>query len=214
MNPAILRNFLESADANEAENFVEQYLCNVGSALDSPALRQYLSLSAYFCAAGFIQELGGDPAQLADGLEDRQLLSQAIAPQTLRDCLLQILLKTLQLRDNASSRQGRSLFRQAVLYLEEHYTDESLSLNQVAREISVSANYLSAVFSQEMGMTFTEYVTGKRMENAKELLRTTNKRSGEVAFAVGYREPHYFSFLFKKTQGCTPRDYRTGGGKA
>lgn len=80
MKPAILRNFLESADANEAENFVEQYLCNVGSALDSPALRQYLALSAYFCAAGFIQELGGDPAQLADGLEDRQLLSQAIAP--------------------------------------------------------------------------------------------------------------------------------------
>ena len=214
MNPAILRNFLESADANEAENFVEQYLCNVGSALDSPALRQYLALSAYFCAAGFIQELGGDPAQLADGLEDRQLLSQAIAPQTLRDCLLQILLKTLQLRDNASSRQGRSLFRQAVLCLEEHYTDESLSLNQVAREISVSANYLSAVFSQEMGLTFTEYVTGKRMEKAKELLRTTNKRSGEVAFAVGYRDPHYFSFLFKKTQGYTPRDYRTGGGKA
>lgn len=214
MDPSILRSFLESADANEAESFVEQYLLNVGDALDSPALRQYLSLSAYFCAAGFIQELGGDPAQLANALADWELLRQAVSPQTLRACLLQILLQTLHLRDNASSRQGRSLFRQAVLYLEEHYTDESLSLNQVAREISVSANYLSAVFSQEMGMTFTEYVTGKRMEKAKELLRTTGKRSGEVAFAVGYRDPHYFSFLFKKTQGCTPRDYRTGGGKA
>ena len=63
-------------------------------------------------------------------------------------------------------------------------------------------------------MTFTEYVTDKRMEKAKELLRTTNKRSGEVAFAVGYRDPHYFSFLFKKTQGCTPRVYRAGGGRA
>ena len=46
---------------------------------------------------------------------------------------------------------------------------------------------------------------------ARELLRTTDKRSGEVAAAVGYRDPHYFSFLFKKTQGCTPRDYRGGG---
>ena len=76
---------------------------------------------------------------------------------------------------------------------------------------NISANYLSAVFSQEMGATFTEYVTGNRMELAKELLRTTDKRSGEVAAAVGYRDPHYFSFLFKKTQGCTPRDYRGGG---
>ena len=64
---------------------------------------------------------------------------------------------------------------------------------------------------QEIGETFTEYVTGKRMDLARELLRNTDKRSGEVAAAVGYRDPHYFSFLFKKTQGCTPRDYRGGG---
>ena len=152
--------------------------------------------------------------QLPAVLGDRDLLGQALSAQDLQTCLQQILLQTVHLRDNASNRQGRSLYKQAVCYLEEHYTDEALSLNQVAREISVSANYLSAVFSQEMGMTFTEYVTGKRMEKAKELLRTTNKRSGEVAFAVGYRDPHYFSFLFKKTQGCTPRDYRAGGGRA
>ena len=98
-----------------------------------------------------------------------------------------------------------------VAYIDGHFTEESLSLNQVAREVNISANYLSAVFSQEIGATFTEYVTGKRMERAKELLRSTDKRSGEVAAAVGYKDPHYFSFLFKKTQGCTPRDYRNGG---
>ena len=98
-----------------------------------------------------------------------------------------------------------------MAYIASHFAEESLSLNQVAREVNISANYLSAVFSQEMGATFTEYVTSKRMDRAKELLRTTDKRSGEVAAAVGYRDPHYFSFLFKKTQGCTPRDYRGGG---
>ena len=107
--------------------------------------------------------------------------------------------------------QFRSLLKQAVAYIDRHFAEESLSLNQVAREVNISANYLSAVFSQEMGATFTEYVTGKRMERARELLRTTDKRSGEVAAAVGYKDPHYFSFLFKKTQGCTPRDYRGGG---
>ena len=141
-------------------------------------------------------------------------MDRTVSPAELRGGLRQILLEAVRLRDNASNRQGRSLLRQAVCYIDEHYTDEALSLNQVAREISISANYLSAVFSQEMGQTFTEYVTGKRMEKAKELLRTTAKRSGEVAFAVGYRDPHYFSFLFKKTQGCTPRDYRAGGAKS
>lgn len=214
MDPAILRSFLETADAAETDSFVEQYLLNIQQALASQPVCQYLLLSAFFCAGAFVQGLGADPAAFAAAIPDLALVDRTVSPAELRGGLRQILLEAVRLRDNASSRQGRSLLRQAVCYIDEHYTDEALSLNQVAREISISANYLSAVFSQEMGQTFTEYVTGKRMEKAKELLRTTAKRSGEVAFAVGYRDPHYFSFLFKKTQGCTPRDYRAGGAKS
>ena len=57
-----------------------------------------------------------------------------------------------------------------------------------------------------------EYLTEKRMERAKELLRYSGKRSSEVAYEGGYRDPRYFSFLFKKTQGCTPSSYRAGNG--
>jgi len=46
------------------------------------------------------------------------------------------------------------------------------------------------------------------MERAKQLLRTTALRSSEIAYQVGYKDPHYFSFMFKKTQGMTPREYR------
>ena len=66
------------------------------------------------------------------------------------------------------------------------------------------------MFSQKMGMSFVEYLTQKRMTRAKQLLRQSGKRSGEVAAEVGYRDPRYFSFVFKKTQGCTPREYRAG----
>ena len=139
------------------------------------------------------------------------LVGRNVTAADLKDYLSAILLRTAELRDRAASSQFRSLLKQVVTYIDQHFTDETLSLNQVAREVNISANYLSALFSQEMGATFTEYVTGRRMERAKELLRATDKRSGEVAAAVGYRDPHYFSFLFKKTQGCTPRDYRAGG---
>ena len=73
----------------------------------------------------------------------------------------------------------------------------------------MSANYFSALFSQEMQSTFVEYVTQKRMEKAKKLLRQSEKHSGEIALEVGYKDPHYFSFVFKKTQGYTPREYRS-----
>ena len=92
---------------------------------------------------------------------------------------------------------------------EENYTKDTVSLNEVASTVDVSANYFSAIFSQEMEMTFTEYITKKRMERAKLLLRQTEKHSGEIAVEVGFRDPHYFSFVFKKTQGCTPREYRS-----
>jgi two-component system response regulator YesN len=66
------------------------------------------------------------------------------------------------------------------------------------------------MFSQEVGQTFVEYLTNKRISEAKRMLRQTDKRSSEIAFAVGYKDPHYFSFVFKKVVGCTPSEYRRG----
>ena len=53
-------------------------------------------------------------------------------------------------------------------------------------------------------------MTKKRMEKAKRLLRQTERNSGDIAAEVGFKDPHYFSFVFKKTQGCTPKEYRSG----
>ncbi len=72
----------------------------------------------------------------------------------------------------------------------------------------MSPNYLSAVFSQNMQKTFIEYVTEKRIEKAKKLLRQTDKPSSEIAKEVGYRDAHYFSFVFRKLVGRNPREYR------
>lgn len=105
--------------------------------------------------------------------------------------------------------QNKKLLKGALTYIDLHFCEEELSLNQVAGEIGVSTNYFSAIFSQNMQKTFTEYVTAKRMEHAKKLLKTTEKTSGEIALETGYKDPHYFSFVFKKTQGLSPREYRT-----
>jgi two-component system response regulator YesN len=127
------------------------------------------------------------------------------------DAYMQELLeRALALRDRESENQGKHVLKKGLKYIEENFSEESLSLNSVAGAIGVSGNYFSSIFSQEMQMTFIEYVTKKRMEKAKKLLVQTHLHSSEIAGEVGYKDPHYFSFVFKKTVGCTPREYRSG----
>ena len=89
-----------------------------------------------------------------------------------------------------------------------NYNHEDISLNMVASEVNLSSSHFSTVFGQETGVTFVEYLTKVRMDKAKQLLRTTGTKTTEIAFEVGFRDAHYFSNLFKKTQGCTPKEYR------
>jgi two-component system response regulator YesN len=65
------------------------------------------------------------------------------------------------------------------------------------------------VYSQETGQTFKEYLTEIRIKKAKELLRMTNLRSTEISYQVGYSDPHYFSHVFGKYTGFSPREFRS-----
>ena len=84
-----------------------------------------------------------------------------------------------------------------------------LSRHRVAAEVGFSPNHFSTIFSQETGQTFVEYLTEVRLEAAKELLTNSDARMSDIAFDVGYQEPHYFSYLFKKHVGVSPREYRS-----
>lgn len=96
----------------------------------------------------------------------------------------------------------------AKMYLAEHFTDGNLMLQDVAAAVGMSNSRFSTVFAQESGKTFTEYLTSLRLDKARELLQTTDMRSSQIAFEVGYNDSHYFSYLFKKNLGITPGEYR------
>lgn len=97
---------------------------------------------------------------------------------------------------------------QATQYINEHYTNPDLSLNLVAEEVALSPSHFSTIFSQSKDHTFIEYLTDKRIQLAKQLLRETNLRLAEITLRIGYNDPNYFSFLFKKKQGLSPTEYR------
>ena len=94
-------------------------------------------------------------------------------------------------------------------FIRENYADSAISLHRGAEKVGFSPNHFSTVFSQETGQTFVEYLTAVRIEAAKKLLTCGNSRMSDIAFDVGYQDSHYFSYLFKKHVGVSPREYRS-----
>lgn len=213
IDPAVLQGFFQNGQPEEVRDFVKGYVNSLRDAAQSKLFCQYLMLNVRFTAIAFVESLGYTQEEFLDNLECVRLMGQAVTEKELELYIYGMISRAVEMREKESRSQYRNIIRQALAYIEENYGNENISLKEVAQHTNVSTNYFSAVFSQEMQQTFVEYLTQKRMEKAKELLRKSDKRSAEIALEVGYKDPHYFSFVFRKTQGCTPRDYRSGGKK-
>lgn len=95
----------------------------------------------------------------------------------------------------------------AQAYIDEHYNEE-ITLIDVSKEVAVSPQYFSKIFKEEIGLSYVEYVRKKRIEVAKEMLRTKNYSVKEICYHIGYNDPNYFSRLFKKLIGVSPTDFK------
>lgn len=204
-----VRKFLSNGAEEEIDSFIDQLFRSAGEeAVSMPLFCRYLTLTVYFAANEYLNSIDCR----VDSLWSTELRpsDSASTPEEARNFAHQIMEQAIKLRDSESKKQQRHLLTQAIAFIDEHYPDESISLDRVARKVNISPNYFSAMFSQEVGQTFVEYLTNKRIDEAKRILRQTDKRSSEIAFTVGYKDPHYFSFVFKKVSGCTPSEYRRG----
>jgi two-component system response regulator YesN len=94
----------------------------------------------------------------------------------------------------------------AIEYVHAHYA-EGIQLNDAAGAAQVSPAYLSRLFSEHCKVSFIDYVTELRIENAEKLLRESKMTVKEVAFAAGYQDPNYFSKIFRKLTGLSPTAY-------
>jgi two-component system response regulator YesN len=98
--------------------------------------------------------------------------------------------------------------REALEYLETHFADPDLSMQTLCKDLYISTSYLSANLKRYHDKTFVEHLTDIRIRKAKELLRTTNLKTYEIAEKTGYRDAHYFSLSFRKVASCTPTEFR------
>jgi two-component system response regulator YesN len=120
-----------------------------------------------------------------------------------------ILGRALEFRDNQTSNLHAGVILQAKEFIDQHYTDPDISLSSVANCVGHSPCHFSTVFGEESGQTFKAYLTETRIKRAKELLRTTSLRSSEIAEQVGFNDPHYFSLVFRKSTGLSPKEFRS-----
>ena len=207
LDPMIIRNFVRTGTLAEVGSFAEEYIASLGDMENTFMFRYYLLVSI---------RVNVELALRDDGIENPDInyamptVDMEIGLEEIRSRFVDILTAAITLRDAEAIKRSSDIIDSALRYIDSHYTDEEISLDSVAIASNISANYLSALFSQKVGLSFVEYVTKKRMDRAKQLLKKTDKRSGEIAVEVGYKDPRYFSFVFKKKTGCTPSQYRNG----
>ncbi len=103
----------------------------------------------------------------------------------------------------------KDVVREAASYIDQNYYEE-LSLVSLAAKYCVESSYFSRVFKQETGKNLMLYITDRRIEKAKEIMRQSEISMSEIAFMVGYDDYTYFSKVFKKVTGISPREYRNG----
>ena len=180
---------------------------------NSLLFRQYIVMDMYFAAVHFLEQMGeGEPFSIDEPFQSPEQMQRIISRlDTTVTYVVELFGWVMKLRDKKMTEKNNDVVERAREYIRNNFGDDELTLNVVASKVNVSPNHLSALFSQA-GQTFVKYLTDVRMNRARELLKCTNKRSGEISEEVGYKNPHYFSYLFKKHQGCSPMHYRERGG--
>jgi YesN/AraC family two-component response regulator len=99
------------------------------------------------------------------------------------------------------------LTKKAIRYISKNYAS-NITLNDVAEQVHLNPAYFSSLFKQSTGSSFKEYLNMVRIEESKRLLSNTDYSIMDISQAVGFEDQSYFTKIFKKYTGLTPREYR------
>lgn len=208
----VLERFLNNGTREEIGEFCEAYIVSMEKDhMRSAMVRQYVMMDICIVILTFCEKLEAED-RLKDEVQELQAAITHMGEiRGLKVYLEKLVTKALELRDAASGKRYKDIIATAKEEIEQNYMTEEISLNTVAMRVGMSPSYFSSVFSKEVGKTFVEYLTEVRMTRAKEYLMCSSMKTSEIGYEVGYKDPHYFSYIFKKTQGCSPKEYRARG---
>lgn len=209
----MLEKFLNNGVEDEIDEFVDVYINELPEEnLKSVLMRQYIIMDAYIVMMSFCEKIEGIEGEMqAQSEELKNSMKTIQTVEEIKNYIRMLLKKIIGVRDTISGRRYSDIIEIAKDQIRKTYMSDEISLNTIAAEVGMSPSYFSSIFSKEMGKTFVKYLTEIRMDRAKELLMCSSMKTSEIGYEVGYKDPHYFSYIFKKTQNCTLKEFRARG---
>jgi len=224
VNEALLnQNFIINSERNSLLSILKfgtieelnSYLERLSTKLEAQRLNNinfvYSGIQIISLAKEFVEEIGGNFCQIVKN--DHSFGFSSFLGNDAVDVFVKtvrtIFIDVFDFREQQKNNKYGNIIAVAKEYIENNCHSPSLSLTDVASHVNISPAYFSQLFHQETGENFIDFLTNARMRKARSLLNNTAMRSSEVALACGYNDPNYFSKVFKKLFGVSPREYRT-----
>ena len=201
---------LKYAAKKDIDSIIQEYTTVLWDDFGEKQMFVFLVFGEIIMAASKIVEaLGGDIRKIAPySLNQEDIQYIASSREIFFDKVKSLLCAVIEYRDAHTAGRYQSVIVKAREYIDRNFTTPDISLYSTASHVGISPNHLSTVFAQETGENFIEYLTRVRIEKAKQLLCETAMKSADIAYETGFSDPHYFSSIFKKNTGLSPREFR------
>ncbi|MGN7761580.1 response regulator transcription factor [Paenibacillus sp. 22594] len=158
-----------------------------------------LGVKEYICKPIHYEELGNKVREMGTRIRSKQYKDKLYNSIPL--------FQEQPLAEDSARKTPEQLMNLAAQYISERLNYD-LGIEEVANRIGISSSYFCLLFKNRFAMTFVEYVTQQRMEAAKFMLASSDKSITAISAGVGYQERRYFTKVFQKQTGMTPKEYR------
>lgn len=202
-----IRFLLNSGSKQEIMQYIDQQIGGLAGKADTNTLKNYCFLIV-ICLRLVLNE---NNLNLADIFEDEGLIWEKLQRfETILDAgnwLKNLLVFSKEHISKKNSSKNNVIVEEIKKFVYQNI-NRNIGLDDLANELHYSPNYLNYIFKHEAGITINDYVTGVKMEKAKELLADVRYKVQDISEALGYNHVAYFCSVFKKNTGITPKEYR------
>lgn len=198
---------LKVGSEEKLELVLERMFAEMQNRLEDIDIVKRICLELIVYTSNVIYELGMNPELLFSNTDIWNVINRCSTIREVHDLVLNTNKVVISNYHSTRTQETKKITTMVKELITQQYA-QGITLESVAEQVFLSPNYLSMLFSKEMGITFKEYLVNFRLKKAQELLRDPSLKIYQVAQQVGYSDWRYFSEIFKRNIGQSPAQYR------